>query len=133
MGDTPDHLNPNAHGVRKYSGVVKLENNQVTFDRYRVTYVRTDGRSTQGVDVPYSFDGGMTVTVPANGNVAGFFQLVRIIAKDENPLKRLSYNGGVEHIDTIAQVSFYGRDQAGNEVIATGNITVSFSDWGDPD
>ena len=30
---------------------------------YRVEYVRADGRNTQGVDVPYRFDGAFTATV----------------------------------------------------------------------
>ncbi len=29
-------------------------NNEVTITRYRVVYIRADGRNTQGVDVPYS-------------------------------------------------------------------------------
>jgi hypothetical protein len=29
-------------------------------------------------------------------------------------------------------VTFYGQDQAGNEIIASGNIGVNFGDWGDP-
>jgi hypothetical protein len=107
--------------------------NQVTLTRYRVVYKRSDGRNTQGVDVPYAFDGGMTVTIPADSNVTGFFELVRIMAKDEAPLTRLVNNGGVEFFSTIADVTFYGTDQAGNEVTVTGSITVSFADYGDPD
>src|SRR6185312_1868333 len=38
-------------------------NNSITLDRYHVRYVRADGRNTQGVDVPYEFDGAMTFTV----------------------------------------------------------------------
>ena len=70
--------------------------NAITVTHYRVVYRRTDGRNTQGVDVPYAFDGGMTMTVPAKIRPAiGFFELVRIIAKDEAPLRRLVNNGGV--------------------------------------
>ena len=45
-------------------------NNEVTITRYRVVYRRTDGRNTQGVDVPYAFDGGVTGTVPLGGTLA---------------------------------------------------------------
>lgn len=107
--------------------------NAITVTRYRVVYKRTDGRNTQGVDVPYAFDGGMTVTVPEDAARVGFFELVRIMAKDEAPLRRLVNNGGVEFFSTIAEVTFYGRDQAGNEVSATGTINVTFADYGDPD
>jgi hypothetical protein len=36
-------------------------------------------------------------------------------------------------ISTIAQVVFYGADQAGRAVTAVAWITVTFADWGDPD
>jgi len=35
-------------------------------------------------------------------------------------------------ISTIAHVTFYGKDQNGNEVSVTGSISVNFADWGDP-
>src|SRR5688572_21342640 len=31
-------------------------NNAITVTRYRVTFIRADGRNTPGVDVPYPFD-----------------------------------------------------------------------------
>ena len=59
--------------------------NAVTITRYRVEYRRTDGRSTQGVDVPYSFDSALTFTVPSDGASSAVFQLVRHAAKEEAP------------------------------------------------
>ena len=59
------------------------------------------------------------------------FELVRIIAKQEAPLRALQANGVL--ITTIAEVSFYGRDQAGNEVTAVGSIGVTFGNFGDPE
>jgi len=50
--------------------------NAVTITRYRVEYRRTDGRSVQGVDVPYAFDSAMTITVPSDGTGTTTFQLV---------------------------------------------------------
>ena len=41
--------------------------NFITVTRYRVTFIRSDGRNTPGVDVPYAFDGGMTLTVTEMG------------------------------------------------------------------
>jgi hypothetical protein len=35
-------------------------------------------------------------------------------------------------ISTIADVTFYGRDQAGNDVSATGSIGIDFGNFGDP-
>lgn len=104
---------------------------EVTINRYRVVYKRADGRNTPGVDVPYPFDGAVTFTVGFNQVSAGFI-LVRIQAKQEAPLQALIGGGGAITISTIAEVTFYGHDQAGNEVSVTGMISVNFADWGDP-
>jgi hypothetical protein len=106
--------------------------NTVTFTRYHVQYVRADGRNTPGVDVPYAFDGGLTVSVSGGNTIVGEFVLVRAQAKMEAPLLALVGGGGAVSISTIAQVTFYGTDQAGRSVTATGNINVIFDDWGDP-
>jgi hypothetical protein len=104
--------------------------NQVTFSRYRVNYRRADGRNTPGVDVPYGFDSGIGFTVPPDGTITASFELVRHVAKQEAPLSALAASGVI--ITTIAEVSFFGADQAGNEVIATANIGVEFGNFGDP-
>lgn len=105
--------------------------NRVTINRYRVAYRRTDGRATPGVDVPFPFDSAITVTVPEDGSVTAGFQLVRHSAKQEQPLAALALNPDV--ISTIAEVTFFGHDQAGNEISVSGNIGVDFGNFGDPD
>ena len=104
--------------------------NAVTITRYRVEYRRTDGRSVQGVDVPYAFDSAMTITVPSDGTGTTTFQLVRHSAKEESPLRALSSNFDI--ISTIATVTFYGHDQAGNDISATALIGIDFADFADP-
>jgi hypothetical protein len=104
---------------------------EVTLNRYRVVFRRADGRNTPGVDVPYPFDGAVTFTVGSDGGNAAFI-LVRVQAKMEAPLKALQGGGAANVISTIADITFYGRDQAGNEYAVTGSISVNFSDWGDP-
>jgi hypothetical protein len=106
-------------------------NNFITVTRYRVRYVRSDGRSTPGVDVPYPFDGAMTATVTDEGGL-GTLVLVRIQAKLESPLLALHQLGSEIAITTIAEVTFFGKDQAGREVSVTGHIGVTFADWADP-
>ena len=103
--------------------------NSVTITRYRVVYRRTDGRNTPGVDVPYPFDSAVTLTVTRDGGSTGF-ELVRNSAKQEAPLRTLVFNPDM--ISTIADVTFYGRDQAGNDVSATGSIGIDFGNFGDP-
>jgi hypothetical protein len=101
--------------------------NSITVTQYHVEYIRSDGRNVQGVDVPFAFDGGVTVTVAGASTVP--FTLVRAQAKHEEPLKALAGHGGAQHITTVARVTFYGHDQAGRGVSVTGNIEVDFADW----
>lgn len=104
-------------------------NNFITINRYHVRYIRADGRNTEGVDVPYAFDGAVTGTVGESGLTTGFV-LVRHVAKAEAPLISLVRNPVI--ISTIAEVTFYGRDQTGREASVVGQILVSFADFGDP-
>jgi len=104
------------------------EVNSITIDRYRVDYIRADGRNTPGVDVPYGFDGALTVTVSTSSATFGF-QLVRVVAKEETPLVQLKNSSSF--ITVIANVTFYGHDQAGNDVSATGKIQIDFGNYGD--
>jgi hypothetical protein len=106
--------------------------NEITITRYRVEFRRTDGRNTQGTDVPYAFEGAMTLTVPSQGTAEGIFDLVRHTAKSEPPLRNLAGGGAGRFINTVADVTFWGRDQAGNEATVSGTISVNFADFGDP-
>ena len=106
-------------------------NNFITVTRYHVEFRRSDGRNAPGVDVPYAFDGAGTVTVGDSGATM-IFALVRAQAKVEAPLKNLAGAGGAGLISTLADVTFYGKDQTGNDVQATASISVNFADWGDP-
>ena len=55
--------------------------------------------------------------------------LVRNNAKKERPLISLICAATCPPmISTIAEVTFYGRDQAGNDVSATGTIGITFGD-----
>lgn len=104
--------------------------NQVTITRYQVTFRRSDGRNTPGVDVPHPFDSAVTVTVPADGIATATFELVRHTAKQEAPLANLRTSSVI--IATVADITFTGRDLTGNTVVATGSIGVQFGNFGDP-
>ncbi len=105
--------------------------NAITINRYRVRYRRTDGRNTEGIDVPFGFDGATTMTIPIGSSVQVGFDLVRHQAKLERPLITLVGLRGLTFLTTIAEVTFYGQDQAGNAVSITGTIDVQFADFGD--
>jgi len=113
----------------KDTDIALSSNNQVTINRVHVSFRRTDGRNTEGVDVPFSFDTGATVTVPISGNATVSFVLVRNQAKSESPLVELVNNGQL--ISAIADVTAYGTDIVGNAVSATGSIGVTFGNFGD--
>jgi hypothetical protein len=104
--------------------------NSVTFTHYRVVYRRTDGRNVEGVDVPFAFDSGLTFTVPPDGTAQMGFEIVRHTAKEEAPLRALQASGAI--INTVTDVTFYGKDQGGKSVQVTGSIGINFGDFGDP-
>jgi len=104
--------------------------NAVTVRGYRVAFVRADDRNVPGVHVPYPFEGALTLTV-RNSATSASFVLVRAQAKLEAPLAALAAGGGAGVISTIAEVTFYGQDQAGRDVAVTARIAVAFSDWPD--
>jgi hypothetical protein len=103
--------------------------NSVTITRYRVEYFRTDRpNAVQGVDVPYSWDSGVTVTIPAGGSASAGINLVRHVAKSEPPLANLRNSNVL--LSMVVRVTLYGLDQAGNEVVVSGNIDGTFGDFG---
>jgi hypothetical protein len=104
------------------------QNQSITVNRYRVRFVRADGRNTPGVDVPYGFDGAFTMTVTNESQAT--FELVRHVAKAEAPLGALANNFTV--ISTVAEITFYGRDLTGHEVSVVGHLTVDFGNFADP-
>jgi hypothetical protein len=104
-------------------------NNQVTITRVHVSFVRTDGLNREGVDVPYSFDTAVTITVPISGAVDVPFEVVRNSAKLEEPLLDLRSNHII--VSMIANITFYGTDQVGNAINATGTLQVDFGNFSD--
>jgi hypothetical protein len=103
--------------------------NDVTINRVHINYTRADGRSTPGVDVPYAWDAAATGTIRGGGSGSIVFEIVRHAAKEESPLVQLINSATI--INTIAELTFYGRDQAGNEVTASATLQVNFGNFGD--
>jgi len=104
--------------------------NAVTINRYRVTFRRSDGRNTPGVDVPFPFDSAVTFTIAPGGAVTQGFELIRHVAKMEAPLAALQSSPVI--ISTVADITFFGHDLAGNELSASGSLGIQFGNFADP-
>jgi hypothetical protein len=105
--------------------VSPTSNNLVTLSRYHVQFTRSDGRNVQGVDVPYAFDGALTASVvPGLSTTTVSFDIVRHAAKHEAPLTQIASGGTV--ITMLTTITFYGQDAVGNELAASGTISVNF-------
>ena len=104
-------------------------NNEVTINRIHVEYTRADGRSTQGVDIPYAFDTAVTGTILAGGTLSLGFELVRHVAKEESPLVQLKTSANF--ISSIAKITIYGVDRVGNQIQVTGSLQIEFGNFGD--
>jgi hypothetical protein len=106
--------------------------NDIVFTRYRVTYIRADGRNVPGVDVPYPFDGAANFRVDFDGSeVVRVFMIVRPQAKLESPLLEMQFGGGSQVISVLARVDFFGTDIAGRQIQVTGTINITFADFAD--
>lgn len=105
----------------------------VILERYEVVYVRSDGRSVEGVDVPYRISGNVTgaIDVASSGTAAIPFELVRLAAKKEPPLRNLIGGGGSQVLTVFANVTLYGRTIEGSVVTATGSLEINFADYVD--
>jgi hypothetical protein len=103
--------------------------NDITVMRYVVSYIRADGRNTEGVDVPYSFEGNLSAVVPIDGTKDVTIVIVREVAKLEPPLINLQVWRDAGVIEATAKVDFYGQDQVGNTIKATGYLTIFFANY----
>lgn len=113
--------------------------NDVMVERYEVRYFRTDGRNTEGVDVPYRFTGALGTLIPVNSDGDIPFIVVRHSAKLEPPLKNLAFvngtgsGGGLDILTVIAEITIHGRTTSGEIVRAAARLTITFADFADED
>ncbi|MHB8095375.1 MAG: hypothetical protein ACYDH0_10600 [Candidatus Aminicenantales bacterium] len=107
--------------------------NDVLLDRYVVSYTRTDGKNRQGTDVPYSFEASLSRSLKIGASTTFAIIVVRDVSKLEPPLVDLVIQGRAEGvIETTAKIEFYGHDVSERTVMATGYLTVRFSNFADP-
>lgn len=102
----------------------------VLINSYEVRYFRTDGRGTEGVDVPYRITGNLTFAVDvANSGTSEFpLEVVRRQAKVEPPLSSINQ---AALLTVMAEVTLYGETVSGQKVSASGRLQIDFADYGD--
>jgi hypothetical protein len=124
----------------------------VLLQRYEVVYFRTDGRNTEGVDVPYRITGPLAGTLHSPPEIGEneaqvVINVVRHQAKFEPPLSNLQgiFVGGLPTnptdplvfpgqgiITAIAEITIHGVTTNGKGGIsATGRLQVTFADFAD--
>ena len=114
---------------------VRTKNPQVTgtavqdvrLTRYEVSYRRSDGRGVEGLDVPYTISGNMTITVPVGDTTTFSVDLVRHQAKLLPPLSNIT---GLQLVTMFADVTLNGATISGSNVSGQGATQVTFADYG---
>jgi len=104
----------------------------IVVTRYVVSYSRSDGQNTPGVDVPYSFEGSLSTLIEIDATVDIPIVIVREVAKLESPLFDLRAGGDEGVLQVTATIDFYGHDLVNNAVKATGYLSIFFADYIDP-
>ncbi len=103
--------------------------NNVILTRYVVTYSRADGNNTEGVDIPYSFEGSLSSEIAVGSTQTISIVIVRAVAKLESPLIDLIDASGDVVLTVNAKIDFYGHDLANRTVTTTGYITIYFANY----
>ncbi len=103
----------------------------ITIERYEVRYYRSDGRNTEGVDVPYRISGHVAQEIIEESSAVLQLEVVRRQAKFEPPLRNL-VEGGALIITAFAEVTLHARTTTGqvlNPVSA--RMQIDFANFGD--
>ena len=102
----------------------------MVIERYEVSYFRSDGRSTQGVDVPYTFTGNVAHEIQAESDATLRLEVVRGQAKVEPPLASLVGGGGGTIVTMFAEVTLHARMTTGEPTnSATARLQIDFADF----
>ena len=104
----------------------------IVIERYDVRYIRSDGLSTEGVDVPFRITGNVAQEIQASNAAVLNLEVVRRQAKLEPPLRNLAALGGAQVVTMFAEVTLHARStvqQTTNS--ATARLQIDFADFVD--
>ena len=113
--------NKNPNGPAAPSSAVQLES-------YDIRYTRSDGRGTEGVDVPYRITGNLALIVELGEDVTFPLEVVRRQAKLDPPLTNISQT---TILTVSAQVTLYGKTLSEKRVSTSARFQIDFADFGD--
>jgi len=103
----------------------------IELTRYVVTFTRSDGKNTPGIDVPYPIEGNVAGLIKVDVQTAVTLVIVKEVAKLEPPLINLIQNRAEGAINVTARLDLYGHDLLNHNVKATGYISVFFANYFD--
>ena len=107
-----------------------VPSSSVQIESYEVRYTRSDGRGTEGIDVPYRITGNLALMVAAGAEATFPLEVVRRQAKLDPPLTNISQT---TILTVSAQVTLYGRTVSEKRVTASARMQIDFADYGDSD
>jgi hypothetical protein len=104
----------------------------IVLERYDVRYIRSDGLSTEGVDVPFRITGNVAQEIQAANSATLNLEIVRRQAKLEAPLKNLIALGGGQVVTMFAEVTVHARSTVQQTTnAATARVQIDFADFVD--
>jgi hypothetical protein len=102
----------------------------IVIERYEVRYVRSDGRGTEGVDVPYRITGNVAFEVIGEAALNIPIEVVRRQAKIEPPLSTIVGGGGPAIVTMFAEIILHARTTTGVATnSASGRVQIDFADY----
>jgi len=111
-------------------GIGTSYKNRIFIHTYEVRYTYIDSNLSPlpSPSTPATFQGRLSVGIDIDSSASIEFVIVREQAKTESPLWDVV---GLDVLQVVAQVTFYGDDIAGHPVQATGYLTIYFADYAD--
>ena len=126
----PRHVPARAEGSRRRgSPTAPTQNQFITIDRYHVRFIRADGRNTQGVDVPYGFDGAFTVTVGADTAPAAFTSCATSPSARRRSRR---WRQPADHLRSSPRSRSTATTRPATKSARPRRISIDFGNFGDP-